>query len=268
MKVTFLGTGTSSGVPMVACNCAVCCSVNSKDKRLRTSILISNDNESYAIDSGPDFRQQMLANNVKQLHGIVYTHEHIDHTGGLDDIRGYNHFMQQPMNLFASKTVQAAIQKQFYYIFTENKYPGIPQVNFKEIEAGKKFYLGSLAVQPIEVMHLKMAVLGFRINDFTYITDANFINESEIEKIKGTKILVLNALRIQKHISHFSLSEAIAFAQYIGAEKTYFTHISHQLGLHDDVQKILPENMFLAYDGLQINCDYINSNYKIAQTIL
>ena len=220
MKITFLGTGTSSGVPMIGCNCEVCSSNDVRDNRLRSSILITTEKENFAIDCGPDFRQQMLKHKVQQLHGIVYTHEHHDHTAGLDDIRGYNYFMNSPMTLYATTRVEEAIRGEFAYIFAEHKYPGIPDVNIYTIENNVEFILGSLIVKPIEVMHYKLPVLGFRINDFTYITDANFIADNEIEKIKGTKTLVLNALRKEKHISHFTLDEAIELARKIGAEKT------------------------------------------------
>jgi len=253
MKITFLGTGTSSGVPMIGCNCEVCLSNDVRDNRLRSSILITTEKENFAIDCGPDFRQQMLKHKVQQLHGIVYTHEHHDHTAGLDDIRGYNYFMNSPMKLYATPRVEEAIRREFAYIFADHKYPGIPDVNIYNIENNVDFILGSLLLKPIEVMHYKLPVLGFRINDFTYITDANFIADNELEKVIGTKTLVLNALRKEKHISHFTLDEAIELARKIGAEKTYFTHISHQLGLHENVQNFLPEGMFLSYDGLSIN---------------
>ena len=252
MKVTFLGTGTSSGVPMIGCNCEVCTSNDIRDTRLRTSILITTESENFVIDCGPDFRQQMLTQKVKQLHGIVYTHEHHDHTAGLDDIRGYNYFMNCPMKLYASTRVEEAIRREFAYIFADHKYPGIPDVEIITIQNNVDFTLGSLTVKPIEVLHYKLPVLGFKIADFTYITDANFIADIELEKLKGTKVLVLNALRKEKHISHFTLDEAIELSRKIGAEKTYFTHISHQLGLHQTIQKELPENIFLAFDNLEI----------------
>jgi len=252
MKVTFLGTGTSSGVPMIACNCEVCTSNDKRDSRLRSSILISTEFKNFVIDCGPDFRQQMLNNKVKSLHGIIYTHEHHDHTAGLDDIRGFNYFMNSPMDLYADERVEKAIRREFAYIFEEHKYPGIPDVNIVNIGNGKNFMLDNLTVVPIEVMHYKLKVLGFKIGDFTYITDANFISDFELNKIKGTKTLVLNALRKEKHISHFTLNEAIEMSLKIGAETTYFTHISHQLGLHENVQYELPKGFYLAYDGLQI----------------
>lgn len=253
MKVTFLGTGTSSGVPMIGCDCKVCTSIDLRDQRLRSSLLLSINQHNYAIDCGPDFRQQMLSNKIKQLHGIIYTHEHHDHTSGLDDIRGFNYFMNQPMNLYLTERVESAIKKEFAYVFDENKYPGIPEVNLINIHAQADFVLcNGTTVTPIEVMHLRLPVLGFRIGNFSYITDANFISEASIQKLKGTEILVLNALRHEKHISHFTLNEAIKMSRTIGAKQTYFTHISHQLGLHNEVAPNLPTGFSLAYDGLSI----------------
>ncbi len=252
MKVTFLGTGTSQGVPVIACGCEVCTSADKHDKRLRSSILIEADDKIVAIDSGPDFRYQMLRADVQHLDAIVYTHEHKDHVAGMDDVRAFNFKQQEPMNIYADPRVQAALMREFPYVFAENKYPGIPQVNMHPIgEEG--FHIGSIHFTPIEVMHYKLPVLGFRINDFTYITDAKTVSEEEKEKIKGSKILVINALQKQTHISHFTLDEAIAFAREIGAETTYFTHISHRLGKHADVMAELPAGIELAYDGLTIS---------------
>jgi len=252
LKVTFLGTGTSQGVPVIGCPCEVCHSPDEKDKRLRTSVLIQSDEFAVCIDSGPDFRQQMLRENVKKLDAILYTHSHQDHVGGLDDVRAFNYFLQRPMDLYATVEVQQTIRQVYHYAFDpNNKYPWIPQVKLHMIDL-KPFSIGKLKITPIEVMHAKLPVLGFRFGDFTYITDVNFISESEMEKIFGTQVLVLDALRIEKHISHFSLKEAISIAEKIGAAKTYFTHISHQMGLHHEVSKQLPPNMSLAYDRLKI----------------
>ncbi|MGF7082579.1 MBL fold metallo-hydrolase [Mucilaginibacter sp. UYCu711] len=252
MKVTFLGTGTSQGVPVIACGCEVCTSADKRDKRLRSSILIEADDKTVAIDSGPDFRYQMLRANVQHLDAIVYTHEHKDHVAGMDDVRAFNFKQQEPMNIYADPRVQAALMREFPYVFAENKYPGIPQVDMHAIgEEG--FHIGSIHFTPIEVMHYKLPVLGFRINDFTYITDAKTVSDEEKEKIKGSKILVINALQKQTHISHFTLDEAIAFAREMGAETTYFTHISHRLGKHADVTAELPPGIELAYDGLTVN---------------
>jgi phosphoribosyl 1,2-cyclic phosphate phosphodiesterase len=252
VKVTFLGTGTSQGVPVIACGCEVCTSADQHDKRLRSSILIEAEDKTVAIDSGPDFRYQMLRANVQHLDAIVYTHEHKDHVAGMDDVRAFNFKQQEPMNIYADPRVQAALMREFPYVFAENKYPGIPQVDMHAIgEEG--FHIGSIHFTPIEVMHYKLPVLGFRINDFTYITDAKTVSDQEKEKIKGSTILVINALQKQTHISHFTLDEAIAFAQEMGAETTYFTHISHRLGKHADVMAELPAGIELAYDGLTVN---------------
>ena len=227
MTITFLGTGTSQGVPVIACNCEVCTSTDKKDKRLRTSILIEGEDKVIVVDSGPDFRYQMLRANVQHLDAIVFTHE------------------KGPIDVYASPRVQTALKREFYYIFEELKYPGIPQLNLHTIGLDP-FKIGNIQFTPIEVMHYMLPVLGFRIKDFTYITDAKTVSETEKKKIKGSKILVINALQIQSHISHFTYDEAIAFAQEIGAEKTYFTHISHRLGKHADVMNQLPPGIELA----------------------
>jgi len=252
LKVTFLGTGTSQGIPVIACDCEVCKSSDIKDNRLRSSILIESEEKTIIVDTGPDFRQQMLRENVQKLDAVVYTHAHKDHIAGLDDIRAFNFKQKAAIDIFATVAVQEALKREFYYIFSEYKYPGIPQINLKNIHH-QNFTIGDIDLKPIEVMHFKLPVLGFRIKDFTYITDAKTISESEQEKIKGTKILVINALQKEKHISHFTLDEAIAFARKIDADKTYFTHISHNLGKHKDVMKELTEKIELAYDGLIIS---------------
>jgi phosphoribosyl 1,2-cyclic phosphate phosphodiesterase len=251
LTVTFLGTGTSQGVPVIACDCDVCTSADPRDKRLRSSVMIENDGKVIVIDSGPDFRCQMLRENVQRLDAIVFTHEHKDHIAGLDDIRAFNYKQQAPIDVYATKRVQEALKHEFHYIFADFKYPGIPQVTFHTI-GDDPFFIGDLKFIPIEVMHYMLPVLGFRINDFTYITDAKTVAEKEVEKIKGSKILVINALQKQNHISHFTFDEAIAFARMIGAEKTYFTHISHRLGKHADISKMLPAGIELAYDGLKL----------------
>ena len=251
MIVTFLGTGTSQGVPVIACGCEVCTSADPRDKRLRSSILIEADDKTVVIDSGPDFRYQMLRAHVQRLDAVVYTHEHKDHVAGMDDIRAFNFKQQEPMNIYADARVQAALMREFPYVFAEFKYPGIPQINIHPIGLDP-FDIGSIHFIPIEVLHYKLPVLGFRINDFTYITDAKTVSDEEKEKIKGSKILVINALQKQNHISHFTLDEAIGFAHEIGAETTYFTHISHRLGKHADIEAELPAGIKLAYDGLQM----------------
>jgi phosphoribosyl 1,2-cyclic phosphate phosphodiesterase len=249
VKITFLGTGTSQGVPVIACNCEVCSSPDPRDKRLRSSILIEEGDKVIVIDSGPDFRYQMLRARVKHLDAIVFTHEHKDHIAGMDDIRAFNYRQESAIDVYATTRVQEALKREFSYVFAEMKYPGVPEVNLKTIDL-KPFMIGDIQFRPIEVMHYKLPVLGFRIGDFTYITDAKTISDHEKQKIKGTKTLVVNALQIEKHISHFTFVEAIAFAREIGAEKTYFTHISHRLGRHEPTLSLLPKNITLAYDGL------------------
>ncbi len=252
MQITFLGTGTSQGVPIIACPCNVCGSTDSRDKRLRTSILIETNNKTFVIDTGPDFRQQMLRENVKQMDAIIFTHEHKDHTAGFDDIRAFNFINKKKMEVYASDRVQEAIKREYPYVFDGTKYPGIPEVNLHLLE-NKKIIIEGVEILPIEVMHYKLPVFGFRIGDFSYITDANYISDVEKEKLKNSKVLVLNALRREAHISHFTLEEAIELVKELKPEKAYFTHISHQLGLHSDVLKELPSTIEIAYDGLKIN---------------
>jgi phosphoribosyl 1,2-cyclic phosphate phosphodiesterase len=249
VTITFLGTGTSQGVPVIACDCEVCTSPDTRDKRLRSSILIETEGKVIVIDSGPDFRYQMLRAKVKHLDAIVFTHEHKDHIAGMDDIRAFNYRQEAAIDIYATTRVQEALRREFAYVFAEMKYPGIPEVKLNTIDL-TPFSIGSIKFIPIEVMHYKLPVLGFRIGDFTYITDAKTISETEKQKIKGTKTLVINALQIEKHISHFTFVEAIAFAKEIGAENTYFTHISHRLGRHQAILGLLPKNITLAYDGL------------------
>lgn len=251
MIITFLGTGTSQGVPVIACGCEVCTSTDTRDNRLRTSILIEAEDKTIVVDSGPDFRYQMLRAGVKHLDAIVFTHEHKDHIAGMDDIRAFNYKQNSPVDIYADLRVQKALIREFPYVFDGTGYPGIPQVVVHPIDL-HPFSIGNNIFTPIEVLHYKLPILGFRVKDFTYITDAKTVPESEKEKIKGTKILVINALQKQSHISHFTLDEAINFANEMGAEKTYLTHISHRLGTHFDVSKELPENIELAYDGLKL----------------
>ncbi|WP_316835115.1 MBL fold metallo-hydrolase [Pedobacter nutrimenti] len=252
MKVTFLGTGTSQGIPVISCGCEVCLSDDYRDKRLRTSVLLETDDKTIVIDSGPDFRYQMLRASVKDLDAIIYTHEHKDHIAGLDDIRPFNYLLKKNIDIYATIRVEQALRREFSYIFSEIQYPGLPQINLHEISADHSFNIGETLIEPIEIMHYKLPILGYRINDFTYITDAKTISDEAAEKIKGTKILVINALQIADHISHFNLEEAVTFAKKINAEVTYLTHISHNLGLHNEVEKVLPENIRLAYDGLTV----------------
>ncbi len=253
MKITFLGTGTSQGIPVIGSSHPVCLSQNSKDKRLRVSVLLSWDSYNYVIDCGPDFRQQMLGENCSKVDGILLTHEHSDHTAGIDDIRPL-YFRQGHMPFYAHRRVFESLYKRYSYIFeTENKYPGAPTINEIEISKDKPFIIGGKTAIPIEVLHSELPVLGFRIDSFTYLTDVKTISEEEIEKVKGTKVLVINALREEPHHSHLSLSEALLLIEKIKPEKAYLTHISHLLGFHDEVEKRLPENVFLAYDTLKIN---------------
>lgn len=251
MEITFLGTGTSQGVPIIGCKCEVCTSPDPRDSRLRTSVHIKVGGFDLVIDSGPDFRQQMLRYHINKLDGLIFTHGHKDHVAGLDDIRAYNYIHNKEVDVYADERVERALRKEFSYIFDDEKYPGVPEIHLHHID-NNPFYIHQHLITPIEVLHFRLTVLGFRIGDFTYITDANYISESEIEKVKGSKIVVLNALRREKHISHFTLDEAVEMANRIGAEMTYFTHISHQLGLHEEVNKELPENIRLAFDGLVV----------------
>ncbi len=252
MIVTFLGTGTSQGIPTISCKCDVCSSVDYRDKRLRTSIHIAIEDKSFIIDAGPDFRQQVLRERITNLDALIFTHEHKDHTAGLDDVRGFNYKEGGTrMKVFGSKTVLDTLKKEFSYAFTEHKYPGVPLIDLIEIN-NTPFDSSGITFTPIEVMHYKIPVFGYRINDFTYITDANHISDLELEKVKGTKVLVLNALRREKHISHFTLDEALAIIEKIQPEKAYLLHLSHQMGRHAHVEKELPPNVRIAYDGLKI----------------
>jgi len=251
LKITFLGTGTSSGVPMIACSCEVCISSDKKDKRLRSSILVESAATSIVVDTTPDFRYQMLRANVNKLDAVLFTHPHKDHVAGLDDVRAYNYFQKKPMEVYANSLTEEAIKREFAYAFSDKKYPGIPSINLNTI-ADTPFYIGDIPVIPILVWHLKMPVLGFRFGRFTYITDANKIDAEEKEKIKGSEALVLNALRNDKHISHFNLDEAVAMVQELAVPKGYFTHISHQMGKHEMINKNLPKGIALAFDGQEL----------------
>jgi len=251
MTVTFLGTGTSQGVPIICCDCAVCKSTNPKDNRLRSSILIESEIAKVVIDSGPDFRQQLLRRDLKSLDAVVFTHEHKDHIAGLDEVKAFNYFNNMRMPVYATERVQNALKREFAYIFSDDKYPGIPEIDLYTI-TDEPIKIKDITLLPIDVVHFKMPVKAYRINNFTYITDANYISDSEKEKIKGSEIIVLNALRREPHLSHFTFNEAINLMEELKPKKAYFTHISHQLGLHNDVSKELPEFIELAYDGLQI----------------
>ncbi|GGE26889.1 MBL fold metallo-hydrolase [Psychroflexus planctonicus] len=252
MKITFLGTGTSQGVPIIGSNHPVCLSSNPKDKRLRVSLLLEWENYVYVIDCGPDFRQQMIANQVQKIDGILFTHEHNDHVIGLDDVRPF-YFRQGNISIYAHQRVLNELKKRFEYVFAiENKYPGAPTLD-EHIIDDHPFLIGNKYVKPVNVYHPKLQVYGFRFGDFAYITDAKIIPYEELQKLKGVKTLVLNALRKEEHRSHLNLEQAIDVARKVGAEQTYFTHISHHMGFHDEVQKELPENFYLAYDNLSIH---------------
>ena len=251
MKVTFLGTGTSQGVPVIGCTCQVCLSLDFRDKRFRTSILIEVNQQTFVIDTGPDFRMQMLRSGIKKLDAVLFTHEHKDHTAGLDDIRPFNFLQKKDIPIFGRKQVLEQIKREYSYIFSDKKYPGVPQVDCIEINENP-FHINGTEIIPIPVLHYKLPVLGFRVGNFSYITDANLILDSSYELLKGTEVLVLNALQKDSHISHFTLDQAITEALKIGAKETYFTHISHRLGNHGPIEKELPEGIFLAFDGLEL----------------
>ena len=252
LKAVFLGTGTSQGVPVIACNCKVCMSNDKRDNRLRSSLLISSDTTNVVIDSGPDFRQQMLREKVNNLDGLVFTHEHKDHVAGMDDVRAFNYAQKKDMDVFATERVQKALHREFPYVFEKNKYPGVPRVALHTINT-KAFNVGNIELIPIDVLHYLMPVKAFRIGGLTYITDAKTIAEKELEKIKGTDILIVSALRKTQHISHFNLKGALQLIDYIKPRKAYLTHISHMMGMHSEVSNELPENVEIAYDGLEIS---------------
>ncbi len=253
MKFTFLGTGTSQGVPVITCQCEVCVSTDLKNNRTRSSLLIQSEKTIVVIDTGPDFRVQMLREKVQDLDAVLFTHGHKDHVAGLDDIRPFNYLLDKTIDVYAEERVQETLKREFSYAFTTQQYPGAPQIKLNTIDESP-FMISDIPFIPIRAMHKDLPVLGFRVHDFTYITDANFIAETELEKIKGSKVLVLNALRKETHYSHFNLQQAIEIVEKIKPEHAYFTHISHHLGLHEDVEKELPNNVHLAYDGLQIIC--------------
>lgn len=252
MKITFLGTGTSQGVPVIACNCRVCQSKDPKDKRLRSSLLIEAEDQNIVIDAGPDFRQQMLRAGVKNLDSILLTHEHKDHIGGMDDVRAFNYISKKPIDIYSDERVQTAVMRTYPYVFTEHKYPGVPQMNLISIN-DEPFWINNLHIIPVKVYHYRLPVYGFRIDDFAYITDANYISEENKQKLSGVKYLVINALRKEKHLSHFNLQEAVDLIKEISPRKAFITHISHQMGLHSDVSKELPTDIELAYDGLVLD---------------
>jgi len=252
MKITLLGTGTSQGVPVIACDCSVCLSKNQKDKRLRTSAMIEVNNEIFIIDTGPDFRQQMLTNNVKNISGVLYTHHHKDHVAGMDDIRAFNYKWRKDINIYCNNITQKALYNEFPYVFEKVKYPGVPKVNIN-LFLNKEFYIRDIKIIPIEALHYKLTVFGFRINNFVYLTDVSEISVKEKQKLFNADLIVLDALRKEKHISHFSLEEALSLLDEVKPKQAVLTHISHYMGLHDEVNKELPDNVKLGFDNQVFN---------------
>lgn len=254
MELTFLGTGTSQGVPMIGCECEVCRSTDSRDHRLRTSSMVEVGPRRLIIDAGPDFRQQMLRERVARIDGVLITHAHKDHTGGLDDVRAFNYWQHRAVDVYCEDRVQQVLRKDFDYAFaSENlKYPGVPQIELHTIEAGEMFSVAGVDVMPIRLMHWRLPIVGFVIGDLCYITDCNAIDDSVIEQIRGCRVLVINALRMQPHISHFSLEQALAVVARVAPQRAYLTHCSHQLGFYSETSKLLPPNVELAYDGLRV----------------
>ena len=251
MRVTFLGTGSSQGVPVIGCTCEVCQSLDYRNKRLRTSIHVEVGSQSLIVDTGPDFRQQMLRENVKRVDAVIFTHAHRDHTAGLDDVRAYNFMQNMDMPVYGTLPVLEQLRIEFAYAFAEKYYPGIPRLTLHEINSSE-FEINGTSIMPLPVFHMKLPVLGFRFGNFSYITDANRIPEETLSKLVGTDVLVINALQREAHVSHFNLSEALEMVKIIKPKKAFFTHISHKLGLHAEVTEELPENVKLAYDGLQL----------------
>ncbi len=252
MEVTFLGTGTSGGVPLIGCQCEVCKSTDPHDKRLRTSILIRVNGLTIAVDCGPDFRQQMLREDVRHLDAVLMTHQHKDHTGGLDDVRAFNFINKRAIDIYCDYPTELGIKEQYSYVFSDTDYPYLPKMNFHRIQKDK-FWLAGLEIQPIEVMHGPMPVTGYRLGNFTYITDAKTISAEERDKMRGTKTLIVNALRYQEHYSHFTVAEALELIDDIKPEVAYLIHMSHQFGLHAQAEAKLPANVKAGYDGLKIN---------------
>ena len=251
IKITLLGTGTSQGVPVIACHCDVCTSENFKDKRLRSSVMIEVDNQIVVIDTGPDFRQQMLREKVENVDAILFTHHHKDHVAGMDDIRAFNYRWKKDMELYCTNLTEVALRKEFPYVFSKEKYPGVPEVKINIIQ-NKPFKIQNTIITPIEAQHYMMPIFGFRIKNFVYLTDVSAISDQEKEKMKGADLIILDALRKKKHISHFNLEQALVLLQELKPKKALLTHISHYMGLHDNVNKSLPDNIQLAYDGQKL----------------
>jgi phosphoribosyl 1,2-cyclic phosphate phosphodiesterase len=251
LKVTFLGTGTSQGVPVIGCKCCVCQSDDFHDKRLRSSVLINYKRQQFVIDTGPDFRQQMLREKINHLDFVLITHGHKYHIAGLDDIRAFNHIQHKAMDIYADKMTCDAITREFHYVFSQNRYPGIPELNMHPV-GDRPFEANGILIEPIHLLHYRLPILGFRIDKLAYITDASSIEEKELEKLENLDVLIINALRIEKHYSHFNLEEAMKIVQRVKPQRTYFTHIGHLMGLYKECQSQLPTNMKLAYDGLVV----------------
>lgn len=251
MEVEVLGSGTSQGVPVIGCHCPVCLSKNPKDQRLRSSILVKKGSVKVLVDVGPDLRQQLLRSGTEDIDAVLITHEHQDHTAGLDELRAINFIQKHPIPIYCSETVEIRLREQYSYIFKNANYPGIPQIHFKRIPASK-FNIGAIEIEPIHALHWELPVLGFRFGDLAYITDANYIAPPELEKLQQLKILILNALRQEEHHSHFNLEQALSLADSLKVEQFYATHISHQMGMHQEIQSNLPPQKFLAFDGLML----------------
>ena len=254
IKLTFLGTGTSQGVPVIACNCPACRSTDEYDKRLRASVLLEIGDIALVIDAGPDFRQQMLRANVKRLDGILLTHEHKDHVAGLDDVRAFNYITSEAVKIYAEKRVQETLRKEYSYAFEEEKYPGVPEFNLQTIDESP-FKIAGIDIIPIRVMHYHLPILAYKIGNIAYVTDANFIEEKEKEKLRSLDILIINSVRFEKHLSHYSVPEVIKLVDELRPKKAYLTHLSHQIGLHRDIQEKLPANLSAAYDGLSLDIE-------------
>jgi phosphoribosyl 1,2-cyclic phosphate phosphodiesterase len=254
MRVTFLGTGTSQGVPVIACQCKVCQQGKEKDHRLRSSVMLETSSETLVIDAGPDFRQQMLREKVTSLDAILITHRHKDHIAGLDDVRSFNWFTRSPMDVYASARDQERIREEFSYAFSESAYPGVPKFNLITI-SNEEFFIGSLKIKPLEILHLKMEIRGFKIGNFAYLTDTNYLPAPVMSELLDCDVIVLSALRKQKHVSHYSLDEAIAVLEFLRPKRAYLTHFSHLMGFHDEIEKELPDFIRVAYDGLHIEIE-------------
>jgi phosphoribosyl 1,2-cyclic phosphate phosphodiesterase len=251
-QLTFLGTGTSQGVPVIGCKCKVCSSTNPKDKRLRSSVLVEHEQKRILIDAGPDFRQQLLREKIDNLDAILLTHEHKDHTGGLDDVRAINYLKRKALPIYCEQRVYESLKQEYSYAFSESRYPGVPEFDIRIID-NSPFLIGNTKITPVRVLHYKLPVLGFRIGGITYITDANKIEKEELKKIKGSDILVINTIRREKHISHFSLEEALQVAGESGVREVYLTHLSHQIGTHEELSNQLPEGIYASFDGLRVS---------------